>query len=141
MLSLTGLLAHIGLNMKLTIFPMDIETMCEELVLLKPAFGHTQQFLDQINARGPKMNGKTGKNQARKDKDSNSRDTGGPKNDKGEAGASAEAKHCARCAKFDKNKFFASTHNTDQCRRFDANGNYIKNHGKHGKFVGADLRM
>ena len=80
-------------------FPMDIETMYKELVLLEPTFGRTQQFLDQINARGPKMSGKTGKNQARKDKDSNSRDTGGPKNDKGEAVAGAEAKHRAQCAK------------------------------------------
>ena len=121
-------------------FPMDIEKMCEELVLLEPAFGRTQQFLDQINARGPKLSRKSGKNQAHKDKDSNSCDTGGPKNDKGEAVASAEAKHCARCAKYDKNNFFASTHNTDKCRRFDTNGNYIKNRGKNSKNRGGGTK-
>ena len=79
------------------------------------------------------MSKKTGKNQARKDKDYNSRDTGGPKNDKGESVAGAEAKHCAQCTKYDKNKFFASTHSTDQCRRFDTNGNYIKNRDKNSR--------
>ena len=118
-------------------FPMNVEKMTEELVRLEPHVGRSQQLVERATSQAKNASGK--RRGTKRGLDSAIPRKSG-ENDKGqneERQLRTGQKFCERCAKW--HPAAANTHNTRDCRRFNAKGVNLfdarakANEGKYGK--------
>ena len=100
-------------------FPLDVDLLTNELVLLEPQFSKTQQLLEQV--RGKKKKNEAAAKAEREAAAAASGDQPkGARNTSRRSSKKQGNKHCERCAKWHPSA--KDTHNTNECKRFTASG-------------------